>query len=230
MNRGRPNAVCYTYFLTALAVWLLTAPGRAQELNDTLIPYAVNVHRTPVQSWPGYGIYLGRGYFLTAAHVVGPGWLTRPKIVALGKEYATTVVKEGSFEGTDLTLVSVDEALLPLRFRLRRSSLCKAPPVPGQRIVTVVPEGIAYSQVVSPSVLPPTAKRFNTAIADVARTGNSGSGVFDAERRCLLGIMSRKISRSIFNSATRTTEVRDIAKYFVPAGEIAMFLPPGSPY
>jgi hypothetical protein len=42
----------------------------------------------------------------------------------------------------------------------------------------------------------------------------------------LLGIMSRKISQS----RTRTdgkTETRDVAKYFVPASEIATFMPAG---
>ena len=37
-------------------------------------------------------------------------------------------------------------------------------------------------------------KRFSTVISDVATTGNSGSGVFDAGQKCLLGIMSRKIT------------------------------------
>jgi hypothetical protein len=30
-------------------------------------------------------------------------------------------------------------------------------------------------------------------ISDVATTGNSGSGVFDAGSKCLLGIVSRKL-------------------------------------
>jgi hypothetical protein len=36
-------------------------------------------------------------------------------------------------------------------------------------------------------------RKFSTLISDVATTGNSGSGVFDAGNKCLLGIMSRKI-------------------------------------
>jgi hypothetical protein len=36
-------------------------------------------------------------------------------------------------------------------------------------------------------------KRFSTVIRDVATTRNSGSGVFDAGQKCLLGIMIRKI-------------------------------------
>ena len=70
-----------------------------------------------------------------------------------------------------------------------------------------------------------TRSRFSTVIADVARTGNSGSGVFDVKRKCLLGIMSRKISQSQTRADTGKSETRDIAKYFVPAAQIAAFLP-----
>lgn len=211
-------------FNVFLALFLAT-PARPQDLDDSLLSYAVNVHRTPVQSWPGYGIYLGKGTFITAAHVVGRAWLTRPKVVIAGQEYPTSVVKEGSFEGTDLTLLSIDENLLPMRLRLRRNKLCKEPPRPGEQVVTVIPEGVVSSHVIAPSQLPVGVRKFSTAIADVANTGNSGSGVFDAQRRCLLGIMSRKISQSRTQPLTGKTETRDIAKYFVPASEIAAFLP-----
>jgi hypothetical protein len=61
--------------------------------------------------------------------------------------------------------------------------------------------------------------KFNTLIADVATTGNSGSGVFDPNQKCLLGIMSSKFT-------THTTEgERDVAKFFVPAAQIRSFLP-----
>jgi hypothetical protein len=200
----------------------------AQNADASLLAYAVNIHRTPEQSWTGYGIYLGKGLFITAAHVVGRAWLTRPKVVVAGQEYPTQVVKEGSFEGTDLTLLSVEESLLPLRLRLRRNaSICKDPPTPGKQVVSVVPEGTVRSYIIAPARLPATARRFSTAIADVAQTGNSGSGVFDAQNRCLVGIMSRKISQSRTRADTGKTETRDIAKYFVPASEIAAFLPAG---
>jgi hypothetical protein len=199
----------------------------AQNADDSLLAYAVNIHRTPEQSWPGYGIYLGKGLFITAAHVVGRAWMTRPKVVVAGQEYPTQVVKEGSFEGTDLTLLSVEESVLPLRLRLRRNTLCKDPPTPGKQVVSVVPEGTVRSYIIAPARIPATARRFSTAIADVAQTGNSGSGVFDAQNRCLLGIMSRKISESRTRADTGKTETRDIAKYFVPASEIAAFLPAG---
>jgi S1-C subfamily serine protease len=205
---------------------LMARPSKAEGPDDTLLAYAVHVHRTPMQSWgPGFGIYLGKGLFITAAHVVGRAWITRPKVVIAGREYPTSVVREGSFEGTDLTILSIDENLLPMRLRLRRNALCKEPPKPGEQVVTVVPEGVVRSHIIAPKQIPAGARKFSTAIADVAHTGNSGSGVFDAQRRCLLGIMSRKISQSRTRPDTGKSESHDIAKYFVPASEIAGFLP-----
>ena len=205
--------------------FFLAKPSLAENADASLLAYAIHVHRTPMQTWgPGYGIYLGKGMFITAAHVAGRAWLTRPKIVITGQEYPTRVLKEGSLEGTDLTLMAVEENLLPMRLRLRRNALCKDPPRPGQQVVTVVPEGVVRSHILSPERLPTGVRKFNTVIADVARTGNSGSGVFDVQRRCLLGIMSRKISQSRTRADNRKTEVHDIAKYFVPASEIAAFL------
>jgi hypothetical protein len=60
-------------------------------------------------------------------------------------------------------------------------------------------------------------------IADVATTGNSGSGVFDARQKCLLGIITQKIS--LPHADTGQIEVHDIAKYFIPASTIAAFMP-----
>ena len=203
----------------------LPSPAWTENADNSLLAYAVNVHRTPVQPWPGYGIYLGKGIFITAAHVAGRAWMTRPKVVIEGQEYPTGVIKEGSFEGTDLTLLSIDENLLPIRLRLRKSTLCKDPPWPGEQVVSVIPGRTVRSTVLSPERLPIGTRRFNTVIADVAQTGNSGSGVFDAQTRCLLGIMSRKISQSRNRADTGKSETYDIAKYFVPASEIASFLP-----
>jgi Trypsin-like peptidase domain len=213
-------------FFGAFLVIFLVGPAWGAPPDDSLLAYAVNVHRTPMQTWgPGYGIYLGKGLFITAAHVVGHGWWTKPKVAIGGKEYQTSIVKEGSFEGTDLTLLSVEENLLPMRLRLRKNALCQEPPRPGQQVVTVVPEGVVRSHIIAPERLPLAVRRFSTVIADVAQTGNSGSGVFDAQSRCLLGIMSRKISQSRTRSDNGKTETVDIAKYFVPASEIAAFLP-----
>jgi hypothetical protein len=212
--------------LCVVVLVLIAGRSRAENFDDSLLAYAVNVHQTPMQTWgPGYGIYLGNGLFITAAHVVGRAWLTRPKVVIGGQEYPTTVIKEGSFEGTDLTLLSVEQPLLPMRLRLRLNKLCREPPRPGQDVVTVIPEAVVHSHILAPARIPVSARRFSTAIADVAQTGNSGSGVFDAQYRCLLGIMSRKISQMRVQPGTGKRETYDIAKYFVPASEIAAFIP-----
>jgi hypothetical protein len=209
-------------------LWLLipVSPTLADSTDDSLLIYAVNIHQTPMQSWgPGYGIYLGKGLFITAAHVAGRTWLTRPKVAIAGTEYPTTVVKAGDFATIDLTLLSVDERRLPSRLVLRRNPLCAQPPWPGEPVITVVPEGTARSRILSPQRLPVSARKFNTVISDVALTGNSGSGVFDAEKKCLLGIMSRKISEYRKSRSTGKRELYDIAKYFVPASVIAQFIP-----
>ena len=218
------------FFALALVFISSARPCLAENPDDSLLIYAVNVHQTPMQSWgPGYGIYLGKGLFITAAHVAGRTWLTRPKIAIAGEEYPTRVVKEGSLDTTDLTLLAVEEGLLPLRLRLRRNPLCAELPWPGEAVITVVPEGTARSRILPPEKLPLGVRKFSTVIADVARTGNSGSGVFDANRRCLLGIMSRKISqtRKLISGKTETI---DIAKYFVPASTIREFIPAGTTF
>jgi hypothetical protein len=209
-----------------VAVTVLSVPTQAQTPDDSLTIYAVNILRTPKQPWPGYGIYLGRGLVLTAAHVVGHAWETRPRVLIAGRELPAQVIKEGDFDSIDLTLLSVDEERLPVGLRLRRNKLCQTPLEPGERVIVVVPEGIARSRIMSPNLLPANMRaRFNTVISDVADTGNSGSGVFDAGKKCLLGIISRKIQQVRVRSDNGVKEVQDIAKYFVPASTIAGFIP-----
>lgn len=208
---------------------MLTAcvsPSRAQTRTTNLLNYGVNVHQTPMQSWgPGYGIYLGRGIFITAAHVAGHTWFTRPKVAIADVEYPTSVVKSGSFESVDLTLLSVDPARLPSRLALRRNSLCSRAPWPGQPVVTVIPEKVVPTSILSPAQIPKDMRTFSTAISDVAETGNSGSGVFDPEKKCLLGIISRKLSVYRINPETGKQELHDLGKYFVPASVIRSFMP-----
>ncbi len=201
----------------------------AEGTDDSLLEYAASLRLSNrTHSWSGYGIYLGKGLFITAAHVVGRAWLNNPRVAAAGREYPTTVVKEGSLESTDLTLLSIEERLLPMRLALRQIALCKQRPIPGQTVVTIIPGEAVRSHIVEPKQLPQAVHRFSTAIADVTRTGNSGAGVFDVQRRCLMGIVSRKLSQSRTRNGTGKSETYDIAKYFVPASDIAVFLPPAA--
>ena len=220
VHRHTPNRLLL--LAAAFLFAILLQPSNADEQDEGFLVYAVNIE---MPSWRGNGIYVGKGLFLTAAHVVGRGWLTRPKIVIGGQPYPTRVVKEGSPTSTDLTLLAVDESLLPMRLRLRRNPLCTAPPWPGEEVVTVVPEAVVHSYIISPERLPKDLRKFTSVIGDVATTGNSGSGVFDARKRCLLGIMSQKFSQSRIRADTGKVELHDIAKYFVPASAIAVFMP-----
>jgi hypothetical protein len=106
--------------------------------------------------------------------------------------------------------------------RVQDRTLCENAPWVGEPVIVAIPEGISRSRVMSPWLLPPAYRtRFSTVISDVATTGNSGSGVFDAGQKCLLGIMSRKV----FTRADAESEPKDIAKYFVPASTIGKFIP-----
>ncbi len=213
--------------LALLGVALTPTLGRAQSDPADLTAFAVHINRTPKQSWPGYGVYLGNGLILTAAHVAGDVAQTRPHVVIAGQDLPAQLVKQGSLEGVDLTLLSVDGTRLPVGLQMRRTPLCERPPSAGERVVVAIPEGTAPSHVLPRQAIPADLRgRFDTDIADVATTGNSGSAVFDAANLCLLGIISRKISivqRPLKPGApTRTT---DIAKYFVPAADIRAFIP-----
>jgi hypothetical protein len=210
-----------------LATAALASLGFAhtQPIDDSLRIYAVDILHDPPQPWTGYGIYLGRGLVITAAHVVGSASQTNPIVRIAGMDLPAKAIKEGSVERVDLTLLSIDEKKLPIYLQMRRMPLCEKLPWAGEPVIVAIPEGTARSRIMSPQWLPTDVRtKFPTVISDVATTGNSGSGVFDAGHKCLLGIMSKKISvRPI--SADKESEQKDIAKYFVPASTIRAFIP-----
>jgi Trypsin-like peptidase domain len=206
---------------------LRAQPNQTQPTDDSLRIYAVDIWQDPPQSWgPGRGVYLGNGLVLTAAHVVTPVARTKPRVHIAGMELPATAIREGNSQRVDLTLLSVDEHKLPIYLQMRRMSLCDNKPWPGEPVIVAIPEGTARSHIMLPSLLPAKyQKRFPTVIRDVATTGNSGSGVFDAGQKCLLGIISLKIYQTPSNEAPES-EHKDIAKYFVPASIIQAFIPP----
>jgi S1-C subfamily serine protease len=213
--------------LIVLGILTLAAPvpAWAEDADNALLLSAVSINQTPEKGRSGTGIYLGKGLVLTASHVVGEALINRPHVTIAGQDLPARVVKQDTFERSDLALLAIDEGSLPEALQLRRISLCQTPAWPGEDVITVIPEEAVHSRVMSPVWLPLSARRFSTVISDVARTGNSGSGVFDAQKRCLLGIMSRKISQTRTRKDTGSRETFDIAKYFVPASRIAEFMP-----
>ena len=201
---------------------------KAQDAVQSLSLYAVHIYRPPKPAWTGYGVYLGNGYVITAAHVAGLSLWTAVQVEFAGKNLPAKVIKRGQFHNVDLTVLSVDDQQLPVSLRLRRMTVCKNSPWPDEEVVVVTPEGIGRSHVVSPFLLPPgVPPKFQTAISDVATTGNSGSGVFDEHVKCLLGIVGGVIRRQEVReeNAHAVTESRDVAKYFVPSSTIVDFIP-----
>ena len=113
----------------ALAVALTPTPGQgAIRSCQPSRRLAVHINRTPQQSWPGYGIYLGNGLILTAAHVAGDVAQTKPHVVIAGQDLPATLVKQGSLDSVDLTLLSIDGTKLPVGLQMRRTPLCDHPP------------------------------------------------------------------------------------------------------
>ena len=212
------------------AVYPLTAPfGQApdaQRVSDGFLKlHAVRIKnvRPFRQPFTGNGVYLGQGLVLTAAHVVSRwSFLISPRVVIMGKELPAKVIKKGSFDDTDLALLSIDEARVPLTLRLRLNlSLCQTFPKVGADVVIVYPDRTAHSPLLSPTLVTPAARtRFSTVIRDVQ---DSGSPVFDAGRKCLLGIMSAAVP---VRSAHGYIEWNWQAGYFVPGYKIADFIPP----
>jgi hypothetical protein len=217
------------YFaLAAVIVGLLPKSAPAQSTDDDLRIYAVNVVKTPPfeKQFTGYGIYLGQGIVITAAHVVGHWPLfTHPRVLIAGQDLPATIVKEGSFETTDLALLSVGEAALPMSLRLRRNPLCSGPPKIGSEVINVIPEGTTRARVIPPLSIPAQLRMTFDTLIDSEKS--SGSGLFDVERKCLLGIMSAKVEK--YHYQLENVRIRGYADgyagYFVSADKIAKFMP-----
>jgi len=212
------------------------SPDSSLSPDDSLRVYAVYVvHTRPFKEpFTGYGIYLGQGAVITAAHVLGrwPFFISNPRVLIAGQELPAKVIRAGSSGTTDLAILSVDETRLPVSLRLRRNLLCKEPPQAGENVMVVVPGRTARSQIIFPQFVSPEYRtNFNSFINDdLWIAGGSGSGVFHAERKCLLGILSSKIWEDNYLMANGRV-VRDLARsaigfrHFIPASTIAEFIP-----
>lgn len=221
-----PNAQEYREDLRATAQNLVAA-GNATDPVNSLKIYAVNVfHRTPFEkTFVGDGTYLGNGMVLTASHVAG-SWrpFQSPRVLIAGQDLPATVIKNGSLESVDLALLSVDKSRLPITLRLRRNPICHGTIKVGAGVFVVTPKTVKHSRIISPTrIVPRYRKRFGSLISEPE---GSGSGVFDTQRKCLLGIISRKIEKTGYTMRNGHLVVgpAGFAGYFVPAKRIETFL------
>ena len=220
------------FFVMAAAYTLGRAQAQTPE-DEELRVYAVNVvKQVPFdKEFTGYGIYLGSGKVITAAHVVG-NWplVTHPRVLVAGLDLSATIIKQGSLDDTDLALLSVDEEQLPVSLRLRRNPLCKQPPLVGTSVIVVYPEKTSRSRVISPLAIAPQYRaKYGSLIAEAE---GSGSGVFHADRRCLLGIISVKVRKYSYReqSGHIFPSEAGYAGYYVGPAAIANFISPDIPY
>jgi hypothetical protein len=214
----------------AVAVAVSAGPARPQDTDDSLRLYAVHISRTPLHHWSGNGVFLGGGIIITAAHIAASAMSKKPLVEIAGKNLSAEVLRQGDLNDVDLAILSIDESQLPVSLALRRMPPCQEPLWVGEPVIVATPEGVARSYIMSPQLLPPgVPDKLQTVIPYAPETGNSGSGVFAANKKCLLGIISQKISRDPIRqkNALEIGEMYDVAKYFVPASTIADFIPPG---
>jgi len=203
-----------------------------QCVAEDITAYAVRVYRghPPIfaagNDSGNIGIYLGNALILTAAHVAGsPSDILPITIMAEGHSVAAHFVKAGEFDDIDISLLSIDPSTLTPELRaLSALKLCIAHPVPGQQVIVVDPLHVAVSSIIDRQRLPSgIPEKFDSLIGDVDITGNSGSGVFDADRGCLLGIISRRIDW-ITRDTNGEKHRQGLAKYFVSADQIRLFV------
>ena len=103
LNRGQAVRFTIGFFL-AVTAWVPIGFGQAQ---TTMILWAsailcasarsTFVHDPP-RPWTGYGIYLGKGLVITAAHAVGSVARTKPSVHIAGSNLPAHAIKEGNFE------------------------------------------------------------------------------------------------------------------------------------
>ena len=168
------------------------------------------------------GIYLGKGFVLTAAHVIGGS--VKADILAASAFIPGEVVKNGDYDEDDVSLIRIDPSLLPPSIRSAPNVLlCKSMIPIGREVVVVDEHGSVLSNTVAPDALPNGVKwKLSSLIEDVEHSGNSGSGVFDPEENCLLGIMSRRIKWQIKLDNDGSSAYKYL-KYFVPSDQIKSF-------
>ena len=222
----QPNEKIYREALDATAHNVLVSDNKNP--NSALKIYAVNVfHSTPFEKTIiSGGVYFRDGLIITASHVAG-NWpaFQDPRVLIAGQDLSAKVFKEGSLESVDLALLSVDKSRLPISLLLRRNPICRGPLVPGTSVVVVSPTRLKPSRIISPMQIAPEFRaRFGSVITAPEA---SGSGVFDLRRKCLLGIMSRKIEKVSYRieHGRMVEAAAGLAGYFVPARDIKSFIP-----
>jgi hypothetical protein len=201
----------------------ISDPRQLDDPESSVRILSVNVVHAalPFRPWfIGYGVFLGDGLIVTAAHVIGRAFfLTPPRVLVAGQDLPAKVISAGTAGNIDLAILAVPQETLPISLRLRRAALCRGRAPAGARVLVAYPEKIAVSQIVPPRLVLHQAPRFDTFIDDVE---SSGAGVFDSRTKCLLGIVTEKFPKAATprRRGPLAREAVRYAGYYVPSDEI----------
>jgi hypothetical protein len=209
------NIIAFLLFAAASSTASGTAAvAQESEAHVPFKPFAIEFWHGLPRSIAGVGIYLGTGFAITAAHVTGQhsGW------VRVDGQYVPASLIKFGYPAVDLALFRLPDAKLPSELQDVTVQLCTEQPAPGTPAVLVTgPERITYTSLADPAMLNPESRaKLGTMITDVETSGRSGSGVFQADKKCLLGILSALVT----NTATQ----KAIGSFYISADTIRAFL------
>jgi S1-C subfamily serine protease len=208
--------------LTAVAVLWGSLTAHPQGAGDSLRVFVAEVNGRPGVFLGTAGVFLGTGVVLTSARVIDPGG-SSVSVRLDDAQVSAKVIKTDSSDDVNLSLVSVKLSNSPLKVQMRRVQLCGTLPYVGEPVIVAGLETNLATTIASPMVLPPELRqKFATILAAEGNTENFGAGVYDAVKRCLLGIMSGKYSGSDWKIDESPEHA---VSYFVPASTIRRFIP-----
>jgi S1-C subfamily serine protease len=167
----------------------------------------------------GQGIYIGGGLVLTAAHVVNydpahPGVTIRLDGALVRGE----VIFDSLQKDTDLALIKLEASALSAKRRQQAYVAVCARNAAPERKVLVVQELDVKQSVTLDAPLRTIGKDGTNILMMPVRPGNSGTGVFDQESGCLLGVVLQEAG-----GALDGRRLDDVA-IFSPSSSIAPFL------
>ena len=123
---------------TVLGLLMLVLATLVQGCSDATEqrPPWVAVARLIRNGWPwGPGVYLQSGWVITAGHLTSMN--DSVYLYIAGVILPAKILKQGSLDDVDLTLLEFDEEKLPAGKSLPQVPLCEAPPWPGDPVIVV---------------------------------------------------------------------------------------------
>ncbi|HEY8610803.1 MAG TPA: serine protease [Roseomonas sp.] len=194
--------------------WMERDTARSAPESPARLPDVPDAFRAELSGHSAFGcslrgnaVYLGEGRFLTAAHLVD-GIMSRlrncagapmqttihyagrdlpVRLLRMGEGYVEPGVGPLYRRGEDLALLQA-----PVTFSGPAALPCGDGPAPGQPVLVLSTE---RRQAVRAGAMMPESRAADGTYADIPMSlaqGESGSGVFDAESHCLLGIVSHR--------------------------------------